>query len=385
MRHTRTLLRLGLLLAVAATARAADPDGADEPAKEPGPFDDIQLGVALEGYYEYNANRPYDEINLLRAYDTRANMFGLQQAALVFELAPDVPAGRRFGGRVDLQYGQATATLQGSAANEPRPEVYRNLWQAFGTYVFPVGRGLRMDFGKFGSNLGIETNYAKDNHHFSRGYLFNFLPFYHAGLRLGVPVSERVTLMYMLTNGLQQTEDFNDVPSHHFSAVGTHGKFSWTGSYYFGREQPQGDAPDPPSGQFRVYDGYFTCAVTPRLDLGLDVNYVTNEIGPAGSALSLQGLGAYARYEMTKAAAVALRYERLDDEGLFGNIEQVLEELTATVEYAFGRGFLLRGELRRDWSNEDFFTTSRPGDLRDHQETALAGFVWWFGNKQGAW
>lgn len=43
------------------------------------------------------------------------------------------------------------------------------------------------------------------------------------------------------------------------------------------------------------------------------------------------------------------------------------------------------GECRRDWSNERFFTGPRPDDRRDHQNTALVGLVWWFGNKQGAW
>ena len=51
----------------------------------------------LEGYYQYNWNRPPDRVNLLRAYDTRANTFGIQQAALVVESAPDVEAGRRYG------------------------------------------------------------------------------------------------------------------------------------------------------------------------------------------------------------------------------------------------------------------------------------------------
>ena len=35
----------------------------------------------------------------LRAYDTRSNTCGIQQTALVFEFAPDIAAGRRFGAR----------------------------------------------------------------------------------------------------------------------------------------------------------------------------------------------------------------------------------------------------------------------------------------------
>ncbi len=183
------------------------------------PFEHVVFGVGLEGFYQYNWNTPYDRVNLLRAYDTRANVFGIQQANVDRrKRARTWTTGRRFGARVDLQFGQATETVQGSAANEPRPDVYRHIWQAYGTYVFPVGKGLQADFGKFASNLGYETNYAKDNNQFSRAYLFNFLPFYHSGLRLSLPVSDKVTVMYMLTNGIQQTEDFNNFKSNHFTA-----------------------------------------------------------------------------------------------------------------------------------------------------------------------
>ena len=117
----------------------------------------------------------------------------------------------------------------------------------------------------------------------------------------------------------------------------------------------------------------------------MDVNYVTNEVNKSDDSLSLQGTGVYARYQVSTPAALSLRYERLDDEGLFGGIDQVLHEVTLTAEYKFADGFLARGEFRRDWSNERFFTGPRPDDLREGQNTFLVGLVWWFGNKQGAW
>ena len=81
-----------------------------------------------------------------------------------------------------------------------------------------------------------------------------------------------------------------------------------------------------------------------------------------------------------------MRYERLDDEGLFGGIDQVLHEVTLTAEYKLADGFLLRGEFRRDWSNEPFFPgRTGAGDLREHQNTALIGGIWVIGNKTGAW
>jgi len=390
---------LALILSLASLAGAqpaGEPQEGGAPAPEaPATTDDesssdpwrnITFGVTLEGYYQYNANRPYDRVNLLRAYDTRANVFSIQQAAIVVESAPKVDEGRRFGARIDLQFGQATETVQGSPANEPRPDVYRNVWQAYGTYVFPVGRGLQTDFGKFASILGYETNYAKDNNHFSRAYLFNFLPFYHSGLRTTLPVSDEVTLLYMLTNGIQQTEDFNDFKSNHFAAiVKPIGSVTWTVNYYFGQEQSDAGEPTGPDGFFRVFDTYVSYAPTPKLGLGLDVNDVTSEVNKADPELSLHGIGAYARYQVTSPAALAVRYERLDDEGLFGGIDQVLHEVTATAEYEFANGFLVRGEFRRDWSNKAFFTGPEPGGLRTAQNTFLIGMVWWFGNKPGAW
>lgn len=356
---------------------------ASEPADA---LEHVRFGLALEGYYEYNGNRPYDRISLLRAYDTRANDFSLQQAAILIESVTDLATGRRFGARLDLQFGQATETVQGNPANEPRPDVYRNIWQAYGTYIFPVGRGLQADFGKFASNLGLETNYAKDNNQFSRAYLFNFLPFYHTGARLALPVSDTVTVMYMLTNGIQQTEDFNDFKSNHLAAiVKPIPSVSWTVSYFFGQEQPDRGQPVGPDGVFRIFDTHATYSPTWPLSLGADLNYVTNEVHKSDDASSLQGTELYVRYQVSGPSTVSLRYERLHDEGLFGGSDQVLEELTATAEYKVADGFLVRGEFRRDWSNRQFFTGPQPDDLQRHQNTLLLGLVWWFGNKQGAW
>ena len=74
---------------------------------------------------------------------------------------------------------------------------------------------------------------------------------------------------------------------------------------------------------------------------------------------------------------MALRYERLDDEGLFGGIDQVLQEITATAEYKFAEGFLVRGEFRRDWSNRTFFTGTASRATARPPEHALIGLVWW--------
>jgi hypothetical protein len=355
------------------------------PAEDESVWSNITFGATLEGYYQYDWNKPSDRVIPLRAYDTRSNSFSIQQAALVVDAPPDAAHERRYGLRVDLQFGQATATLQGNPANEPRPDVYRTVWQAYGSYVFPLGRGLQVDFGKFASNLGYETNYAKDDVNFSRALLFSFLPYYHNGLRTTLPVSDKVTVMYMLTNGIQETEDFNNFKSNHFTAVVKPiSAVTWTTSYYFGQEQPDGGVPGGPNGWFRVFDSYGNVAATPALTFAFDLTHVSNQVLSGDPTTTLFGLAGYARYQFTDPAAVAVRYERLDDEGLFGGIDQVLQEVTLTAEYKFVEGFLVRGEFRRDWSDEPFFPTNS-GSPSTHQNTALVGLVWWVGNKKGSW
>jgi hypothetical protein len=104
------------------------------------PLGGTTLNFGIDAYYGYNFNNPIGRVNLLRAYDVSSNAFSLNQASIVLENAPDVANGKRWGARLDLQFGQATETLQGNSVNEPRPDIYRNIFQAYGTYVFPVGK-----------------------------------------------------------------------------------------------------------------------------------------------------------------------------------------------------------------------------------------------------
>ncbi len=150
------------------------------------------MNYTFDGYYGYDFDHPIGRVQYLRAYDVLSNAFSINQAGIVLDQLPDVAGGRRYGFRLDLQYGQATETLQGNPANEPRPDIYRNIFQAFGTYVVPLGSGLTVDFGKWASSLGIEGNYTKDQMNYTRSYWFTYLPFYHMGVRTHYNFNEKI-------------------------------------------------------------------------------------------------------------------------------------------------------------------------------------------------
>jgi hypothetical protein len=361
------------------------------------------FGFAVDGYYGYNFNAPVGRVNLLRAYDVTSNSFSLNQVNLLVEHLPT--AAERLGGRIDLQFGQATETLQGSPVNELRPQVWRNLFQAYGSYLAPLGSGLQIDFGKFSSSLGNEGNYTKDQIAYSRAYSFNYLPFYHMGLRANYNVTPKVNVAYWLVNGANDTEDLNGFKSQAFLfTLKPLSNLTWNINYYFGQEardvssntDPSGLPIQPglptqkinptPNGREHIFDTYATWNPTSKLtvigEADLALNRTYTEQNPARVAIG----GLTIRYALAHQSNVAGRAEYLDDRGgLFSGKTQALKEVTLVADHAFAPGFLVRAELRRDFSNQPFFLTDTLGSLTQAQTTATVGLVYWWGSKQGSW
>jgi hypothetical protein len=374
-------------------------------------FHDTTINLGIDTYYAYNFNQPVGRVNLLRAYDVLSNEFSLNQASVIFEHAPNVAAGRRWGGRLDLQYGQATDTLQGNPANEPRPDIYRNIFQAYGTYIIPLGKGVNVDFGKWSSSLGIEGNYTKDQINYSRSYWFDFLPFYHMGVRVNAPLNDRFTFNYWIVNGTNQVEATNGFKDELFGFTAKPTKsVTWTMNYYFGQEHPDRVVVPPtgpipvqpglsfqaispaPDGRTHIFDSYVTWSVTPRLTLALEGDYFIQRLwrnqspGQSSAPSHVDGGAAYVKYQFSPKMALASRAEYLSDRGgLFSGLNQALKENTVTFDYAVANGFLMRYEWRIDYSNKPSFLTDTQGVLSKQQNTATVGIVWWWGRKEGAW
>lgn len=370
--------------------------------------DGTTINFLFDGYYSYNFNDPIGRVNLLRAYDVSSNAFSLNQADLMIENAADPANGKRFGLRLDFQYGQATETLQGNPANEPRPDIYRNIFQAYGTYVIPVGSGLTVDFGKFASSLGIEGNYTKDQMNYSRAYWFDFLPFYHMGVRANYKFNDKFAFNYWIVNGTQQTEPFNGFKDQFFGLTIQPTKaITWNVNYYLGQEHPDvifysnGGAPpglpteqgvpfqpipNPPNGKLHIFDSYVNWQLTSKLTLAGEADYVIERLWPYSAPSHTDGGAAYLKYQLTPKLFFATRAEYLSDRGgLFSGVTQALKEGTATAVYQFVDGFQTRLEYRRDFSNRPFFLTDTLAILARAQDTATIGLIWWFGGKQGTW
>lgn len=364
------------------------------------------VNFLVDTYYAYNFNQPIGRVNELRAYDVLSNAFSLNQADVVLENAADPANGKRWGARVDLQFGQATGTLQGNIVNEPRPDIYRNIFQAYGTYVAPLGSGLTIDFGKWASSLGIEGNYGQDQMNYSRSYWFDFLPFYHMGVRAHYQFNEKIGVNYWIVNGTNQTEPYNGYKDQMIGlALSPVKSLNWTINYYRGMEHPdfvfvtsgppnlptlQGmliePIVNPPTGRLNIFDSYATWNITKNWTAAAEADYEISRLYTNSLPAHADGGALYLRYQLTPKIAFAARSEYLADAGgLYSGKSQALKEATATFEYRFSQGFLMREEWRRDWSNQPFFLSDTLGVLEKSQNTATLGLIWWFGGKEGAW
>ncbi len=368
------------------------------------------LNYAFDGYYEFNSNHPPGRVNDLRAYDVLSNAISINQADIIFALDPDLEKGRRYGVRLDLQFGQATDTLQGNPNNEARPNIYQNIFQVYGTYVVPVGSGLNLDFGKWASSLGIEGNYTKDQLNYTRSFYFYFLPFYHEGVRASYHINDKLAVNYWVVNGTNQSEPTNGYKDELFGFVYTPTKtLTWTSNYYLGQEHPD-SAPSTncsipeqpglcvrpinpaPNGKLHIFDNYVAWQARPKLYLAGEADYYIQRLwahaapGESSAPSHVIGGAGYAQYQLSPHGSLAARGEYLSDRGgLFSGATQALKEGTATYKYTVGNGFDIFAEFRRDWTNVPYFTTHNVGLPSQHQNTATLGLVWWYGGKQGAW
>ncbi|HEV2579049.1 MAG TPA: outer membrane beta-barrel protein [Acidobacteriaceae bacterium] len=386
---------------------SASPLASVLPATLPG---GATLNYTLDGYYEFNFNQPPGRVNYVRAYDVLSNVFSINQADVVLALDPDVSKNRRYGLRLDLQFGQATDTLQGNPANEPRPQIYQNIFQAYGTYIVPLGSGLNIDVGKWASSLGAEGNYTKDQMNYTRSFYFYFLPFYHQGGRASYKFNDKIQANYWLVNGTNQSEPTNGYKDEMFGFVLTPTKtITWTSNYYLGQEHPDstpannctvpvqpGLCESPitpaPNGKLHIFDDYINWQATPKLTLIAEGDYVIQREwanaapGHSSAPSHVDGGAAYIQYQLTPKASLATRGEYMSDpQGLFSGKSQALKEWTGTWKYNFGEGFDAFLEYRTDWTNQPYFLTHNPGAAVQHQTTATLGLVWWYGGKQGTW
>ena len=377
-RPTRAGLRVAACSALISTVlfcppafarQAGDPAGQPPTPAAPSPipwYQTISFNGLVSTSYVVNVNAPASGTNQFRVFDSSDRTIALDVVELVVQRPVSQPGDAGF--RVDLTFGtsvpRVTAAL-GLFRDGSGQAGDFDVQQAFLSYVVPAGRGVRVDAGKFVTHIGYEVieGYGGINDDHSRGLLFGYAePFTHAGLRVSYPFSDRVSARLLVVNGWDDARDNNSGKSIGAQvAVTPSSRVSVMANYLGGPEQANNN-----SNLRHLLDLAATVKAAPALTLTANYDYgheaAVTRLPTAGGGVrdsAWQGLAGYARYALSGRTAVTLRGEWFDDpQGARTGFVQTLNEITVTPEFRPRPSLILRGDLRRDWSDRAVFERS---------------------------
>lgn len=376
---TRALAHL-LISIVAAGAGFGPPPVAfgEEAGAAPTPWwQSISLNGLASGSYGYNFNRPPSRTNGLRVFDADDNTFKIDVIELAVQRPTPNPGDAGF--RLDLTAGGSIPHVAAAAglfrdADGKAGDI--DMHQAYVSYLARVGRGLRLDLGKFITPMGYEVidGYDGYNDNATRSILFGYaIPFTHTGVRASYPLGDRVSGTLYLVNGWDNATDNNrDKSMGAQLGVTPCAEFSAYANALYGDER----GGEVEHGRL-VLDGVATWKPAPRVSIGLNVDYgreqhaAPTDGGPEDAPAATWSGGAfYVRYGLSDRLALIARGETFEDpDGVRTGVAQRLDELTLTPELKVTSSLLLRADLRYDHSDAMVFETD--GGLKDHQTTVL--------------
>ncbi|MGA9750804.1 MAG: porin [Acidobacteriota bacterium] len=364
-----SVIFLAAFLCASLSSAAQSPAGPDKI----GPwYRELQVDAFLSVTYGCNFNDPPSGRMSYRVFDTRAQRLRLDLASLTLQKPAAGPGDVGF--RIDMGGGEsqppATAARGFFRSATTGNAGHFDMEQVYVTYTASGGRGLRFDVGKFYAPIGYESvdRYDAYNDNVSRSFLFGYsAPFTTTGIKVSYPISTSWSAMVMVVQGWDVVSDNNGGKTVGGQVVWSpDSDATYTFTYLGGPEQTGND-----SNWRNVHDFCGTWKATPALTLGLNADYGHERaaLGPRQSA-SWYGAAGYVTFAFTDRFQVALRAELFDDpQGARTGTAQSLRELTISPTWRVGRHFIVRGDLREDWSNKDVF--QKAGGFTDLQPTIL--------------
>lgn len=351
------------------------------------------LGGYVEAQYQWNFNRPSNDITNYRGFDNRHNTFTLANVALDVQWDYEDVIGR-----LTVQVGHTPSTYYlaepqragASGANATGAELWKYLQQAYAGYR--LMDDLTVTAGLFLSPIGPESMAVRDNWNWSRSNLFFGLPFYHTGARATYTLVDDWAVTLAAYNGWNSVVDNNPQKSLSAQATLTRPELSLSLLYFGGVERPHAAAEG--TAWRHLFDAHATWPVTRWLSLLAHANSGF-ERTTVGSARWLAG-ALYARAQLADSWFVATRgdmfYERVPQSGgqsagpIFWPVSWVSSG-TVTLEYRPRSRVSFRLEYRHDQADAAMFFGQRVAESaetssfianRRAQDTLTLGTTAWF-------
>ncbi len=316
-----------------------------------------------------------------RTFDIHHNSFNLSLAELEIEKVPELGG---VGFKFDIAFGETQDVIVDTieaVSPDSILEFDKTFQHASVSYLAPLGRGLRIDAGKFVTHIGGETIETVKNWNYSHSFFYTYaIPFQDTGVHVSYPWTDTFYTDFYALNGWNVTDDNNDDKTFG-PAIGWVATpwLSVYANYLGGPEQNNNDQDWRHLVDTQVFVGPFDrWNFLVNFDYGWDENEL---VGPED--VKWWGLAGYARYKVTEWFEPSLRVEYYsDNDGFTTLVPQELWGVTLSLNTRIGLGkgtaILLRPEVRYDRSDADFFTDDEDFRTKKHQWTVGVGAVFFF-------
>jgi hypothetical protein len=280
-----------------------------------------------------------------RVFDYAHNSFSLQAIDLTVAKLP----AEGYGGLVDLTMGKDASTIASTGTGYANQTF--DITQAFVQYA--TGNWTTIA-GKFVTMSGQEVIKTTGDTNLSRSILFGYaIPFSHTGVRATYKVSDAVSLTGGVNNGWDQATDANSQKTIELGAMLNPAKsFALSAMVYSGAEPGAAG-----TGTRNLLDLVATITASDSLNFVLNYDNASQENAvAAGAKAKWNGLAGYVNYQINDPWRVSFRAETFKDaDGYRTGIVQKWKEVTLTVGYAPTKSTELRGEVRKDTSDQAAF------------------------------
>lgn len=301
-----------------------------------------QYGGFVDLGYLLDFNHPANRLFRSRGTTFRVDRVHLNMAGAY--LRKKASEESRWGVELTAHAGK-DAEVFGFSATAPNIGGYkflRHLGPTNVSYLAPVGKGLTLQAGIFGSLIGYDSLYAKDNFNYTRPWGADFTPYYMMGVNASYPFTEKLTGTAFIVNGYWHLARANNVPSSGGQvAYKVNPRVTVKETVLFGPHQ---------SNTSFKYWRFLTDTIverkTDRVTFAFEYIYSTERVDAPGSPRALMMSGQLpVRWTLNDRWSVAVRPEVFwDRDGRWTLARQTVKALTTTLEY----------RLPYRWSNTIF-------------------------------
>ncbi len=321
--------------AVKATSDKPTPDGKDDvpsekPLTAPSPTQ-WQYGGFIDFGYLLDFNHPAN-----RTFRSRGTAWHVDEAHLNMASVyarKKASEESRWGVELTAHVGKDSEVF-GFSATAPNIGGYkflRHLGPTNVSYLASVGQGLTLQGGIFGSLIGYDSLYAKDNFNYTRPWGADFTPYLMMGVNASYPFSDKLTGAVFVVNGYWHLAHANSVPSSGGQlAYKVSPRVTVKETVLFGPHQ---------SNTSLKYWRFLSDSIIERkgdrVTVAFEYIYSGERVAAPGTPRALMMAGQLpVRWTLNKRWSVAVRPEVFwDRDGRWTLARQTVKAITTTLEY----------------------------------------------------